>query len=128
MLKTPFSANVKRPTNVGTKVVIAATLIGQIKPRARSIHCFTLREIGNLGLAWRRVQATKVGLGVVATHRMQDAFLQIEKKWRVSYRETARAASIAREVGRQLASHRQRISGGVGICRSTWHGGMSVRF
>jgi hypothetical protein len=103
-LKTPFSADLERPTNVRAKVVIAAALAGQVEPRAGDVHGSRVAEISRLGLGWRRVQAMKVSLGVVTANGIQDAFPQIEKKRRPSYRQAAHAASIAREFGRHFAS------------------------
>src|SRR5690242_7374648 len=73
-LKTPFSADLERPTNVRTKVVIAAALAGQVEPRAGDVRGSSVAEIGRLGLGWRRVQAMKVSLGVVTANGIQYAF------------------------------------------------------
>src|SRR5437868_834266 len=73
-------------------------------------------EIGRLSLGWRRVQAIKVSLGVVTANGVQDAFLQIKKKRRPSYRQAAHAASIAREFVRHFASRCQYAPDRPSIC------------
>jgi hypothetical protein len=95
-LRTPLATDLKRPTNVWSKVIIAAAPTSCIKPRTRSIDRSTVLKVSRLGRGWCVVQATKVGCGVFTTNRNQPAFIKIEKKWRVPYGQATCAAAIAR--------------------------------
>src|SRR5262245_58861032 len=95
-LRTPFTADLERPANIRTKVVIATTLVGLIEPRARSIDRSNVAEICRLGCGRCGAQTMMVGFGVLTANWKRDASLEIEKKRRMSYGQTACAAFIAR--------------------------------
>ena len=95
-LRTPFTADLERPTNFRTKVVIATAIVDLIEPRARSIDRSNVTEIGRLGCGWCGAQTLIVGCGVFTANWKRDASLEIEKKRRMSYGQTACAAFIAR--------------------------------
>ena len=95
-LRTPFTADLERPTNIRTKVVIATALVGLIEPRAWSIDRFSMAEICRLGCGWCGAQTLMVGYGVFTANWKRDASLEIEKERRMSYGQTAGVAFIAR--------------------------------
>ena len=94
-LRTPFTADLKRPANIRTKVVIATALVGLVEPRARSIDRSNVAEIGRLGCGWCGAQTLMVCCRVFTADWKRDTFLVIEKKRRVPYGQTACTAFIA---------------------------------
>src|SRR5262245_40774952 len=95
-LRTPFTADLERPANIRTKVVIATALVSLIEPRARSIDRCHVVEICRLGCGWCGAQTLMVGYGVFTANWKRDASLEIEKERRMSYGQTAGVAFIAR--------------------------------
>ena len=60
VLRAPLAADFKRAADVGTKVVMAATVIDRIEPCARTIDRSVARPICSLGLGWRAKQTVIV--------------------------------------------------------------------
>jgi len=94
-LRTPFTADLERPTHIRTKVVIATALAGLVEPRAGRIDCSNVAEICRLGCGWCGAKTMMVRCGVFTTNWKRDASLEVEKKWWMPYGQAASDAFIA---------------------------------